>query len=62
MPHQYMILRVSCLYNYITYVHAINIRSNTAMYTYINKDHWFPNFITSCSFYSNINNKIILFL
>ena len=55
-------LRVSCLYHYIPYAHAINICSNTAMYTYINKDHWFPNFITSCSFYSNVNNKIILFL
>jgi len=54
-------LRVSCLYHYIPYVHAINIHSNTAMYTYI-KDHWFQNFITSCSFYSNINNKIILYL
>jgi len=55
-------LRLSCLYDYIPYVHAINICSNTAMYTYINKDHWFQNFITSCSFYSNINNKMILFL
>jgi hypothetical protein len=56
------VLWVSWLYHYIPYAHATNICSNIAMCTYIKKDHWFPNFITLWSFYSNINNKIILFL